>query len=319
MSTTVPANVLELHRTYDAPLAAVWEAWADPTQIALWWGPRGFSITTHAKDLCPGGTWRYTMHGPDGTDWPNVTHYLEVVPGEKLVYDHGATDSTPPLFRVTVVFREVEGRTHLDFEMAFATPEIARASAAHIKAANGESTWDRLAEYLDDRRGSRRFYLHRSFDVPIARIYEAWTRPEVLARWLPPTGMDMAFLDAEIRAGGSSRYVMSNPHVTMWGRAAYLTMDPPHEVIYTQEFCDEAGNLSRHPFAPTWPATMRTTVTLTEEGPERTRVRVRWEPWNEATAEEIATFVEGRAGMTQGWTGSFDKLEAVLGAAADAG
>jgi hypothetical protein len=32
----------------------------------------------------------------------------------------------------------------------------------------------------------------------------------------------------------------------------------------------------------------------------------------DATAEEMATFVAGRTGMTMGWTGSFDKLEAVL-------
>ena len=35
------------------------------------------------------------MHGPDGTDWPNVTKYLEVEPLTKLVYDHGGSDDTP--------------------------------------------------------------------------------------------------------------------------------------------------------------------------------------------------------------------------------
>ncbi len=70
--------------------------------------------------------------------------------------------------------------------------------------------------------------------------------------------------------------------------------------------------LSRHPFAPTWPGTMQTTVTLTEEGPDCTRVTVKWIPYGTATAEEIATFVAGRTGMTGGWTGSFDKLEALI-------
>ena len=32
------------------------------------------------------------------------------------------------------------------------------------------------------------------------------------------------------------------------------------------------------------------------------------------TAEEIATFAKQRGGMTQGWTGSFDKLEALVAA-----
>jgi hypothetical protein len=52
-------------------------------------------------------------------------------------------------------------------------------------------------------------------------------------------------------------------------------------------------------------------VKLTEEGPSRTRVTVTWEP-EAANAVELETFVKGRPGMTQGWTGSFDKLEGVL-------
>jgi uncharacterized protein YndB with AHSA1/START domain len=57
---------------------------------------------------------------------------------------------------------------------------------------------------------------------------------------------------------------------------------------------------------------MRTTVDLSAEGPDRTRVTVTWEIDGPATAEERAVFIEARGGMTQGWTGSFDKLEAVL-------
>jgi uncharacterized protein YndB with AHSA1/START domain len=57
---------------------------------------------------------------------------------------------------------------------------------------------------------------------------------------------------------------------------------------------------------------MLTTVTFAEEEPNRTRVTVTWEPYGPATPEEIAAFVKERAGMTGGWTGSFDKLEALL-------
>jgi uncharacterized protein YndB with AHSA1/START domain len=57
---------------------------------------------------------------------------------------------------------------------------------------------------------------------------------------------------------------------------------------------------------------MRTTVELSAEGPNRTRVTVTWEVAGHATPEEMAVFTSARAGMTQGWTGSFDKLEALL-------
>jgi uncharacterized protein YndB with AHSA1/START domain len=65
------SNEIRITRIYDAPVQAVWDAWTDPEQVAKWWGPRGFSLTTHSKDLRPGGSWNYTMHGPDGVDYPN--------------------------------------------------------------------------------------------------------------------------------------------------------------------------------------------------------------------------------------------------------
>jgi uncharacterized protein YndB with AHSA1/START domain len=53
-------------RIFDAPRAPVFEAWTDPTRLAQWWGPYGFTTTTRAFDLRPGGVWRFVMHGPDG-------------------------------------------------------------------------------------------------------------------------------------------------------------------------------------------------------------------------------------------------------------
>src|ERR1700756_4007185 len=117
------SNELKLTRVYDAPVKAVWDAWTDPKQAAHWWGPRGFTITTHSKDLKPGGTWVYTMHGPDGTDWPNKTVYHEVEKHSRLVYDHGGSDDRPAMFRVTVQFTEVKGKTKMDMTMTHATPE----------------------------------------------------------------------------------------------------------------------------------------------------------------------------------------------------
>src|SRR6201995_3904478 len=119
------SNEIRLIRLYDAPVEAVWDAWTDPEQVAKWWGPRGFTITTHSKDLRPGGIWNYTMHGPDGTDWPNKTLYHVVEKYSKLVYDHGESDDRPPLFKVTVLFSETNGKTKMDMTMSLATPEAA--------------------------------------------------------------------------------------------------------------------------------------------------------------------------------------------------
>jgi uncharacterized protein YndB with AHSA1/START domain len=310
---TNESKEIRITRIYDAPVQAVWDAWTDPAQVAQWWGPRGFSITTHSKDLRTGGSWIYTMHGPDGTDYPNSTTYLEVVPLAKLVYDHGANDERPPMFRVTVLFSEVDGKTTMDMTMGLETPEAAAQTRQFIKQAGGNSTWDRLAEFLAKRLSDReQFVIARSFEAPLELMFDMWTKPEHFVQWLAPTGFDMQFIRADIRTGGESFYSMSSPAFTMYGRAHYEEVRRPDRIVYTQQFCDANENIARHPMAPTWPETMRTIVELSAEGPAQTRVAITWEVAGPATAEEMAVFTSARAGMTQGWTGSFDKLEDLL-------
>lgn len=306
-------NELYITRYYDAPLKAVWEAWTDPKQAAHWWGPRGFTITTHSKDLRPRGNWNYTMHGPDGVDYPNITTYFEVEEQAKLVYDHGANENQPPLFRVTVLFSEENGKTKMEMTMALANKEAAEQTAKFIKAAGGNGTWDRLGEYLEkEESGKEVFLINRSFDAPIDVVFDAWSDPKQIAKWLSPTGTTMEFFEADIRTGGKSFYKMGNEQFTMYGRASYIKVERPHTLIYTQQFCDKDGNVSRHPMAPTWPETMLTHIAFTAIEGDKTLVTVHWEVTGPATAEEMQTFINGRSSMTGGWTGSFDKLENYL-------
>jgi uncharacterized protein YndB with AHSA1/START domain len=57
---------------------------------------------------------------------------------------------------------------------------------------------------------------------------------------------------------------------------------------------------------------MLTNVELTSEGPDRTLVTVTWAIHGVATPEEAAEFSKTKGGMTQGWMGSFEKLETLL-------
>jgi uncharacterized protein YndB with AHSA1/START domain len=314
MSEQDTSNTIHIERLYDAPVQAVWDAWTDTDQVAQWWGPRGFTITTHGKDLRPGGRWEYTMHGPDGVDYPNNTVYLEVVPLERLVYDQGVSDGQPAMFRVTVEFSEVDGRTRMAMSMTMPTPEATARTRHVIKHFGGNTTWDRLAEYLAKHgQDSERFVINRSVDAPQAAVFAMWTQPEQIARWMPPAGAAMRFLRADIRTGGESLYAMTMGDTTMHGRVHYEEVRGPDRIVYTQQFCDEQGNVARHPFAPAWPETVRGIVELSEEGPEQTRITLTWEIAGQATADELVAFTGARAGMSQGWTGSFDKVDEALG------
>jgi uncharacterized protein YndB with AHSA1/START domain len=142
-------NEIAFERVFDAPREVIFRAWTDPEGISNWWGPRGFTTTTHEMDVRPGGVWRFTMHGPDGTDYQNRVVYTEVVPPEHLVYEHGAgedSDFTP--FHVTVTFAEEGTKTRLALRMRFASAEQLKNAIDYGARDGGLQTLDRLAEYL---------------------------------------------------------------------------------------------------------------------------------------------------------------------------
>jgi uncharacterized protein YndB with AHSA1/START domain len=308
------SSEIAITRIYDAPVNAVWHAWVEPDQVAKWWGPRGFTITTTQKDVRPGGTWTYTMHGPDGVDYPNKTVFHEVEPGALLAYDHGANDDRPALFRVKVRFTALGNKTQMEMRMILPSPEAADQTREFIKKAGGNATWDRLAEYLDETLHNKdRFVINRTFACSIEKMYDIWTQPEHIATWLAPTGSTMEFLRADIRVGGEAFYKMvAADGMTLYGSTHYLELAKPTRAVYNQMFRSATGEVSRHPLAPLWPETMRTVVEFHEEGTNDTRVTVTWEPEGNATRAEVEMFLGARGGMTQGWTGSFDKLEDFL-------
>jgi uncharacterized protein YndB with AHSA1/START domain len=138
-------------RLFDAPRELVWEAWTDPQQVVQWWGPRGFTTTTHEMDVRPGGVWRFIMHGPDGTDYPNKIVYPEVVPSERLAYTHGSDDGDDESgrFQMTVTFADQGGKTRLTMRALFASAEERdRVVKEYGAIEGGEQTLDRLAEHL---------------------------------------------------------------------------------------------------------------------------------------------------------------------------
>jgi uncharacterized protein YndB with AHSA1/START domain len=144
------ARTIVTTRLFDAPRALVFAAWSDPKHLAQWWGPNGFTTTTHAFDMRPGGVWRFVMHGPDGRDYQNRITYDEIVKPERLVYRHGGADDVEPvLFRVTVTFEDVGGKTRLTMRAVFPSAvERDRVVKEYGAAEGAKQTLARLAAHL---------------------------------------------------------------------------------------------------------------------------------------------------------------------------
>ncbi len=132
-------------KIFDAPRELVWNAWTDPEHIKQWWGPIGFTTTTRRFDFQPGGQWLLTMHGPDGTDYPNEITYKVIEKPNRLEYEHGNC----PLFYTTVIFEDLGGKTKLSMRMLFNSTEDREDTAKRYGAIEGlEQTLGRLREFL---------------------------------------------------------------------------------------------------------------------------------------------------------------------------
>jgi uncharacterized protein YndB with AHSA1/START domain len=137
-------------RVFDASRELLWKAWSEPRHLHRWYGPTGFSTTTHEFAFEPGGVWRFVMHGPDGTDYPNTIVFRELDPPARLVYENSWELPDAPLrFVVVVTFTSEGTRTRLSIHFTFRDAEALRiATERYGVREGGVQTLDRIQEYL---------------------------------------------------------------------------------------------------------------------------------------------------------------------------
>jgi uncharacterized protein YndB with AHSA1/START domain len=139
-----------LVRVLEATREAVFAAWTDPEAFCQWFGPDGFTCTVREMDVRPGGRARFDMVSADGTEYTNRFDYLEVVPAERLVLDHGSdADDDPARFRVTIVLDEqADGKTVLTLRQLHPTVEQRVATIGFGAVELGLQTMQKLADHL---------------------------------------------------------------------------------------------------------------------------------------------------------------------------
>ena len=142
----------EATRLLDAPRDLVWEVITDPTHVVQWFGPDGFRTTTHAWEFKVGGSWRFTMHGPDGVDYRNKQQFKEIVPKERIVYLHtgGLESEDEGGFVATIRLAEEGGKTRVTLRSSFPTVEALQQVVEKYGAVEGaKQHLGRLAAYVE--------------------------------------------------------------------------------------------------------------------------------------------------------------------------
>ena len=86
----------------------------------------------------------------------------------------------------------------------------------------------------------REIAMTRTFDAPRRLVYDAWTKPEFLKRWLGVRGgWEMAVCEVDLKVGGQYRYVWRGPNGKEMGMGGvYREVVPGERLVATEKFDD---------------------------------------------------------------------------------
>jgi len=145
--------------------------------------------------------------------------------------------------------------------------------------------------------GDREIVMTRVFDAPRNLVFDAYTKPELLKRWLGVFGRwSLPICEVDLRVGGTYRWVWRGADGAEMGvRGVYREVVPPERLVNTEKF-DEAW----------YPGESLNTAVFVEQGGKTTlTVTTRYES-REARDAVLKSPMEG--GVAQ----SYDKLAELL-------
>jgi uncharacterized protein YndB with AHSA1/START domain len=165
---------------------------------------------------------------------------------------------------------------------------------------------------MNTKTKSADFVISRVFSAPRELLWKCFTEPQRMKEWWGPKGCTIVASNMDLRVGGNYHGAMRDPAGNvMWAKFVYREVAAPQRLIWEHSFSDEAGGLTRHPFSPTWPLKLLTTVTFEDAPSKKTKLTLRWSPLD-ATEEECKTFDAAHDSMNGGWGGTFERLDGYL-------
>ena len=150
-------------------------------------------------------------------------------------------------------------------------------------------------------QGEREIVMTREFDARRALVFEAFTKPELLRRWLlGPPGWSMVACEVDLRPGGAYRYLWRHTDGKEMGlRGTFREVVPPERIVHTERF-DE----------PWYPGEALLTSTFSERGGKTTlTVTIQYE--SRAGRDSVL-----QSGMERGVRASYDRLAELLASSA---
>ncbi len=155
--TTPSDREIVLTRVFDAPRRLVFDALTTPELLKRWFGPRGHTLVVCEVDLEVGGSWRFVIRGPDGSDMGMRGVCRQIVPPERLVHTELFDDfASAGESVVTTVLSEKGGKTTLTATIVYPSKDVRDMVISSGMEHGAAETYDKLAEHLASLRESAR-------------------------------------------------------------------------------------------------------------------------------------------------------------------
>ncbi|HYK56186.1 MAG TPA: SRPBCC domain-containing protein [Flavisolibacter sp.] len=117
---------LFIEREFEAPLEQVWKAWTESSLLDQWWAPKPWKAKTKSMDFREGGTWLYSMIGPNGEESYCRADFKTIVPQKQFVAvdcfcdENGNKTDAFPSMHWKNEFKETATGTRVEVEITFA-------------------------------------------------------------------------------------------------------------------------------------------------------------------------------------------------------
>ncbi len=219
---------LELIRDLNAPRAALWTCWTDPQHLPHWFVPKPHKVVACALDLRAGGACSTTFD-LEGTIMENNGVYLEVIPGEKLVftdtYQAGWKPVAEPFMTAIITLADLApGVTRYRAVVRHRS----KAAADQHRAMGFHDGWGTVATQLEayaQELAARQITISTQIAAHPATILRCWSDPVLLPTWFGPAGFTCTTKEIDLRAGGLWRFDMVGHGQTYPNRHRYTAMD----------------------------------------------------------------------------------------------
>ena len=126
-------STVRLHRVLATKPDKVYRAFVEADALAKWLPPNGFTCTVHQFDAKVGGGFKMSFRNfTTGNSHSFGGEYLELVPGERLLYTDRFDDpNLPGEIRVTVTLKKVSVGTEVNIEQA-GIPDLIPVEACYL-------------------------------------------------------------------------------------------------------------------------------------------------------------------------------------------